>query len=189
MRWIRTLILLYTISASSALNAQEINFGSYYTSSANLIVERNLTFGTIVSGDSKVILIGSGDEAALNIEAIRYLDIFVTITAPAFVYLNGDDTCVTSSCRSAITYTFAYNNTNTFLDNMTGNTSFVTSTVRIPMIKRGSGPPAPPPTPQIAQASLPLSTVFLYVGGTITTSGSETVGSFTNSVTIEIIYN
>lgn len=168
---------------------QEINFGSYYSSTADLFVERNLSFGNIVAGDSKEILIGSGDEAALSIQAIRFLDIFMTITAPPYVYLDGNDTCVTSDCRSPITYTFAYNNTNTFLDNLSGNTIFGTSTVRLPMVKRGSGPPGPPPTPEVALVSLPLSTVYLYIGGEITTTGSETAGSFTNTVTIEIIYN
>jgi hypothetical protein len=180
--------LLFAVSSIEGM-AQEINFGSYFTSSAELFVERNLSFGTIVSGDSKEVLIGSGDEAALSIEAIRFLDIFVTITAPAFVYLDGNDTCVTSDCRSQIIYSFAFNNTNTFLDNMSGNTSFGTSTVRLPMSRRGSGPPAPPPTPEIALVSLPLSTVYLYIGGEITTTGSETAGSFSNSVNIEIIYN
>ncbi len=169
--------------------AQEINFGSYYTSSADLFVERNLSFGTIISGESKEVLIGSGDEAALSIEAIRFLDIFVTITAPPYVYLNGDDSCVSAACRSAITYTFAYNNTGTFLDNLSGNTSFNTTTVRLPMTRRGSGPPMPPPTPEAALTSLPLSTMFLYIGGEIITTGSETSGNFSNTVTIEIIYN
>jgi hypothetical protein len=180
--------LFFVVSSIEGM-AQEINFGSFYSSSADLFVERNLSFGNIVSGDSKEILIGSGDEAALSIEAIRFLDIFVTITAPAYVYLDGNDTCVTSDCRSPITYTFAYNNTNTFLDNMSGNTSFGSSTIRLPMVRRGSGPPGPPPTPEIALVSLPVATAYIYMGGEISTTGSETAGSFSNTVTIEIIYN
>lgn len=180
---------LLFVASSVDLKAQEINFGSYYSSTAELFVERNLSFGNIVSGESKEILIGSGDEAALSIEAIRFLDIFVTITAPPYVYLDGDDACVTSDCRSPITYTFAFNNTNTFLDNLSGNTLFGSSTIRLPMVRRGAGPPLPPPTPEIALVSLPLATAFIYIGGEITTSGSETAGSFSNTVTIEIIYN
>ncbi len=177
------------VVTSFEVRAQEINFGSYYSTTADLFVERNLSFGNIVAGDTKTIAIGSGDEAALNIEAIRFLDIFITITTPAFVYLDGNDLCVSATCRSPITFTFAYNNTNTFLDNMVGNTSFGTSTVRIPMVRRGAGPPKPPPTPEIALVSLPLANVFLYMGGQIVTSGSETAGSYSSTVTIEIIYN
>lgn len=171
------------------LRAQEINFGTYYSSTAELFVERNLSFGPIVLSDTKEVLIGSGDEAVMSIEAIRFLDIFVTITAPTYLFLDGDDACVSATCRIPVTFEYAYNNTNTYLDNVIGNTAFTSSTVRIPMLRRGSGPPMPPPTPEVALPSLPLVTSFIYIGGEIVSTGSEVSGSYTNTMTIEIIYN
>jgi hypothetical protein len=180
---------LLGMSLFSRVQAQEIDFGTYYTSSAELFVERNLSFGPIVLNDTKEVLIGSGDEAVLSIEAIRFLDIFLTITSPTYLFLDGDDACVAATCRVPVTFEFAYNNTNTYLDNTIGNTLFATSTVRIPMLRRMSGPPMPPPTPEVALPSLPLATTFVYIGGEIASTGSEVSGSYSNTVTIEIIYN
>lgn len=187
---IRTLIgCALLLGCIADIQAQEINFGSYYSSSAELFVERNLSFGPIILNDTKEVLIGSGDEAALSIEAIRFLDIYVTVTAPTYLFLDGDDACVSATCRVPVTFEYAYNNTNTYLDNVIGNTLFSTSTVRLPMVKRVNGPPMPPPTPEIALPSLPLATAFIYIGGEIASTGAEQSGSYSNSITIEIIYN
>jgi len=188
-RHIHYLVLLVWFIPTSGALAQEINFGSFYTTTADLFVERNLDFGTIIVGESQDVLIGSGDEAVLSIDGIRFLDIYVTVTAPAYLFLNGDDTCAAVTCRVPVTFEYAYNNTNTSLDNTVGNTLFSSSTVRIPMIRRTVGPPMPPPTPEVALSSLPKVMAFIYIGGNLISTGSEVSGSYSNTVTIEIIYN
>lgn len=185
------LVLLVVLTQPRNSRAQEIDFGSYVSSTVTVISERNLEFGEIIRPGSSNIALGSGLEGVVSIEGIRFLDAFVTISPyPVnYLFLDGDDGCVTASCRIDFNMFTAYTNNGELLDVTSGATTFTGSTVRFPFRARTGGPPRPPPVPPHAGYTPPTDTAYLYVYGEVTASVSANAGSYSNIVTITVTYD
>ena len=184
-------MIIIMIILNNDATAQVIDFGSYESSSATVIAERNLEFGTILKTMGENITLGSGLEGVISIEGVRYLDVFIDITPypVSYLYLDGNTGCVTNDCRIPFTMTTSYTNAGQLMDNITGAVSFASGTVRFPVLARGGGPPRPPPVPTHSGYTPPLDTAHIYVYGSITTSLSTQAGEYSNIITISVTYD
>lgn len=177
------------VVSSSLVQAQEIPFGSYYTGAPiDLFIIRDLDFGTIVAGDTKERALGSGDEAVLELEGIPHLDVIVTITAPDYVYLDGDDLCVDPACRLPLTLNYAYTNNLEMADQIGTAILFSTTTARFPIQRRVTGPPMPPPDPYLENVTYPSAAAYIYIYGSLTSIGTSTAGDYQSTITVAIEY-
>lgn len=186
-----TILLVFGILLASAneVAAQEIPFGSFYTGAPiSLFTIRDLDFGTIVAGDTKERLLGSGDEAVIELEGIPYLDVIVTITAPDYVYLDGDDLCVLPACRLPLTLDYAYTNNLELVDQINTAINFSSGTARFPIQRRVTGPPMPPPDPSITLVSFPSATSNIYIFGSVVSIGGSTSGAYQSTITVNVEY-
>jgi hypothetical protein len=174
-----------------SLYGQEIDFGSYVSSSVVVLAERDLDFGLLLRPGSSNVTLGSGFEGVVSMEGIRYLDAFVTISPypVSFLYLNGDDSCVASTCRVAFDMITAYTNSGQAFDVTSGAVVFSGATVRFPFRTRPGGPPRPPPVPPHAGYTPPTDTAYLYIYGTATASIDANAGSYSNIITISVTYD
>jgi hypothetical protein len=173
----------------------QINFGQFYDSNTlSTQVLQNLSYGTIIVGDTKDVDLGSNDEGVIEISGLPFLDVMVTVPPIDFLYLDGDDSCLSASCRIAVTINFHYTNR--------GETDFqpgyessarpfsIGGMARFQIRERVSGPPGPPPTPTITGVSLPAAQqAYIYVSGSITNSTGAGIGSYSNTVIVTISYN
>jgi hypothetical protein len=171
--------------------AQDIDFGSFLSSSVNVMAERDLEFGNIIKPGSESISLGSGLEAVVSLEGIRYMDAFVTISPHPveYLYLDGITSCASSTCRMAFDMSTAYTNAGQAMDITSGSVTFTGSTVRFPFRARGSGPPGPPPVPPHAGYTPPTSVAYLYLYGTVTATVDNQSGSYSNIITISVAYD
>ncbi|MCH8496437.1 MAG: hypothetical protein LAT57_12510 [Balneolales bacterium] len=188
------LILILVFSALSA-RAQQIEFGQYYdgnTLSAQVI--QHLDFGGVISGDidPKLRELGSGLEGVIEIEGIPFLDVVVTITEINKLYLDGDITCSESSCEMDVMLQYAYTNTGImdFAPNYENVAiQFIGNMARFPIIRRQSGPPGPPPTPNINGVALPpLQKAYIYIYGQASATLGTDAGAYGNTLTVTIEY-
>lgn len=180
---------LSLVVSSSNIQAQEIPFGSFYTGAPiSVFTIRDLDFGTIVAGDTKARALGSGDEAVLELEGIPYLDVVVTINVPDYVYLDGDDLCVTADCRLPLTLNYAYTNNLELTDQVGTAIMFTTTTERFPIQRRVTGPPMPPPDPFLGTVTYPSAAAYIYIYGSITSIGSSTSGDYESTITVTVEY-
>lgn len=180
---------LSLVVSTTLVQAQEIPFGSYYTGAPiSLFTIRDLDFGTIVAGDIKERTLGSGDEAVLELEGIPYLDVIVTITAPDYVYLDGDDLCVSPTCRIPLTVNYAYTNNLELTDQIGTAILFSTSTARFPIQRRVTGPPMPPPDPFLGSVTYPSAAAYIYIYGSLTSSISSSAGDYQSTITVTVEY-
>lgn len=189
---IRILILTLGVLVQPwMLYAQEIDFGSYVSSSATVIGERNLDFGDILRPGSSTVTLGSGLEGVVSLEGIRFLDAFVTISPHPvnYLYLNGDDSCVASTCRIELSMSTAYTNAGQAMDVTSGAVTFTGANVRFPFRARAGGPPRPPPVPPHAGYTPPTDVAYLYIYGTVTAASNSNAGSYSNVITISVAYD
>lgn len=187
----RLALIAVLLGMMGAAQAQEINFGNFYTGAPiDLTVIRDLDFGTMVAGETKERAIGSGLEAVLELEGIPYLDVIVTITSSGYVYLDGDDLCVLASCRIPVTLTTAFTNNNELVDQVGTAIIFTGGTARFPIRRRVSGPPMPPPDPFLATElpSYPSASAFIYIGAELVSSVSANAGDYSSVITVEVQY-
>jgi hypothetical protein len=192
-RLVYVLWLVIALVAVHSSYAQDIDFGSYLSSSVTVtvIAERDLEFGDIIKPGSESITLGSGLEAVVSLEGIRYMDAFVTISPHPveYLYLDGDTGCVISSCRMAFNMSTAYTNAGQAMDITSGSVTFTGSTVRFPFLARGSGPPGPPPVPPHAGYTPPTSVAYLYIYGDVSATVDNQSGSYFNIITISVAYD
>ena len=185
--------LVFVLLLWGSARSQEINFGQFYDSSTlSTQVLQNLNFLTLITGDTKDIDLGSNDEGLIEISGLPFLDLMITVPPVNFLFLNGDETCVSSSCRIAITLNYSYTNRGE-TDFQPGYEfsakPFISGLARFQVRERISGPPGPPPVPSIAGVSLPpVEQAYVYVSGSITNSTGADVGSYSNTVTVSISY-
>lgn len=188
------LFILFLLSVNS--NAQEINFGGYYNYSVTVTPESGgvLDFGTILTDEGVIdIDITSPSVAVYSIEGVKYLDAFVTVTSPGYIYLDGNSGCIDSTCRIPLEVKAAYANrgVNNALQSIeiTGIPTYTSG--RFPIKYRGSAPPGPPPTPvyegYTPSASINIETAYLYIYGQLTVA-SHIIGTYSSNITIAIDY-
>lgn len=185
------LAIILLVFQPDKLYGQEIDFGQYQTSSVTVIGERNLEFGELFKGDVESITLGSGLEGVVSLMGISYLDAFVDLSPYPFsyLYLNGDDSCITASCRMDLSLTTAYANSGQLIDNTTGAVVFSGGTVRFPIRLRSTLPPGPPPTPTHTGYTPPTATAHIYFYGSVTSNMSNAAGNYWRNITVTVTYN
>lgn len=177
-------------------HGQEIDFGDYYDYSLT-IEEQNpgadFVFGTIISG-SGTNSIGIDNALVFTITGVKYLDVFLTVTADDELLLNGNTGCIGSlTCSIDFTLEAAYANRGS--DNIGQARTIAmganTGTVQFPIKYRSDGtPPAPPPTPVYEgyDPSVFNETAYLYLYGALSVGNVDT-GSYSAEINITIIYD
>ncbi len=173
----------------------QIDFSDYYdTPTLSSLALSHLNFGTIIVGDTPQIAFGSQNEGVIQITGLPFLDVMVTITPITVLYLGGDDTCTPlSTCSIPVTIDFNYTN-NGFDDFEAGYElaamPFIANFARFQVLGRQTGPPRPPPPPNIDGVQLPAAReAYIYVSGSINDTIDAQPGSYSNTITINIAYN
>ncbi len=189
-------ILSFFLSSFSTLVNAQVDFGSYYNYSATLT---NLTPGGIVLGSPIPLVASSGvtnitisEGATVAIEGVKYLDVFITITADDELLLNGNPGCIGDpSCSIDFTLEAAYANLGA--DNI-GQATIISAggnmkAARFPILKRTSGPAGPPPTPVYEgfDPSVFNETAYLYIYGSVNI-GAVNAGDYNSNITISVSY-
>lgn len=188
------LILISFICTPLISNAQEIDFGSYNNYSVS-VSEFNpavpLSFGQILRNEGTVN-ISLEESKVLLIDGVKYLDIYVDITADPKLLLNGDGNCsINPSCSIPFTLQVAYANrgTNSTAEANLMNVSSNVASARFPILQRGNRPAGPPPTP-VYEGYNPAAhteTAYLYLYGSINV-GNIDAGSYTADITVTVTY-
>ncbi len=195
---LRALFILSVISLSTTtiLNAQEIDFGDfsskYTVSITELIPAEDLSFGMVIQNEG-LKTVDLLDAKVLMIEGVKYLDVVVTITADNYLYLNNDVSC-NGSNSNCIPFTLqaAYanrgnNNTNqAVLMQVASNVA----SAQFPILARGNRPPGPPPTPVYEGYNPALfnETAYLYLYGSINV-GNQNAGSYSGQIQVTVTYD
>lgn len=182
-------------ASTGAINAQEIDFGTYFNYSAtlsDLSPGTGLDFGTLVASSGVTSLVLS-EAKVLTLEGVKYLDVFVTITADDELLLNGNPACVGNpTCSIDFTLEAAYANRGA---NNIGQATVITAginnkTALFPILQRTSGPAGPPPTPVYEGYNPALfnETAYIYVYGSINI-GAVNAGDYTSNITVSVSYD
>lgn len=191
---IYSLFCLSFFLTSTLTVAQEIDFGDYYDYSLSVAEQDpgNFEFGTIISG-SGLNTYGIASSKVLTITGVKYLDVFLTITADAELLLDGNLGCENDlSCSIDYTLEAAYANrgsddiSQARIINVVANSA----TAQFPVKYRSGGPPAPPPTPVYNgyDPSAFNETAYLYLYGSIDVGNVDT-GNYSSNINIMIIYD
>lgn len=177
------------------LSAQEIDFGDYFNYSLS-VAEQNpgadFEFGTIISG-SGLNSIGIASSKVITITGVKYLDVFLTVTADNELLLDGNPGCASDpTCSIDFTLEAAYANRGS--DNI-GQARIISvvansGTAQFPVKYRTSAPPAPPPTPVYEgyDPSAFNETAYLYLYGSLSV-GNVNSGSYSAEIDITIVYD
>lgn len=179
----------------NSVNAQEIDFGTFsssYTMSVATTNGTTLNFGQLVSGDVDPLTIALDDfeTIILSITGVKYLDVFVQITAPDYIIKDDEPGCVTDNCRVAFTLSAAYankgiqNSNQAVIMNVLSNTA----TAQFPIKYRGNAPPGPPPTPVYEgyNPALYEETAYIYIYGSLA-AGTYDAGTYTSITDISVM--
>ena len=195
MRFLLGSIVLHFAICIPPTVAQEIDFGDYFNYSIS-VTELNpasdLGFGGFItnSGFSSISL---SEAKILTVEGVKYLDVFVNITADPELLLNGNIGCASNpSCSIPFTLEAAYANAGA---NNIGQATIIpvtsnTAVAQFPILKRGNGPPAPPPTPVSGNfnPALYFETAYIYLYGSINI-GNVDAGAYTANITVTLSYD
>lgn len=185
---------VFLVSISTQVIGQEIPFGSY--SSAYEITPLStgqiLNFGTIVQNEG-MVSVPIEEATVVSVEGVRYLDITVDVQIDFdFLFLNGNDSCVDSSCRIPFTLKAAYSNRSDAPNVnqailMTGSPGLLSA--RFPIRDRGNTPPGPPPTPVYEgfNPTIYNKTAYIYLYGDLTV-GNQNAGPYSYDIDVTINY-
>ncbi|MBR9916827.1 hypothetical protein GYB29_03860 [bacterium] len=185
-----------SISSSTSVSAQEIDFGQYSSAYSISLSEFNpseeLEFGTLIQnqGPTSIDLVNA---KVLTLEGVKYLDVIVDITADNYLLLNGDLGCETDpSCRIPFTLQAAYANrgNNNVNESVSITVLSNVASAQFQILQRTSGPPGPPPTPVYEgyDPNIFNETAYLYIYGSINV-GNVDAGSYTSSISVTINYD
>lgn len=195
--WVLLCVFLFAIPGGRFAEAQPIPFQNFIPENdenyalelAPLGGNEDLDFGLVIMGQGLTeIELNSDDVAILTIEGVRYFDVFVSVDAPGFIYLDG---VVTGDANKRIPLTVQAAYANRGSDN-TGpgfRIPFAGTTARFPIFRRGSGPPGPPPTPPHSGYVPPRETAYLFIYGSIDVQTGLLAGSYESTITIEVSYD
>jgi hypothetical protein len=188
------LLAAAVVTASPAF-AQSINFGAYTTSQGVfLTVSNDLNFNdkqsVIASNSNATVTIALSDNqtqyVAVTADATR--DITVTVTAPTDLITGGGGpgNQIPFACR------FAYSNLGSATVSAAKTVAVEVpngfTSITLPMIRRTSGAPLPPPTPAHGGYTPPSATAYLFFYGSLGPVGSVSVGSYSGTVTVSVQY-
>lgn len=176
-------------------NAQEINFGTYSSSYSMTVSPTNgstLNFGQLISGDVDPVTIALDDfeTIIIGITGVKYLDVFVQITAPDYIIKDDQPGCITDNCRVPFNLSAAYankgleNSNQAVIMNVLSNSA----SALFPIKSRGNAPPGPPPTPVYEgyNPALYEETAYIYIYGSLS-AGTYDAGTYTSLTDISVM--
>lgn len=189
-------LLITSLSSSTSVFAQEIDFGQYSSAYSISLSEFNpseeLEFGTLIQnqGPASIDLVNA---KVLTLEGVKYLDVLVDITADNYLLLNGDLGCETDpSCRIPFTLEAAYANrgNNNVNESVSITVLSNVASAQFQILQRTNGPPGPPPTPVYEgyDPNIFNETAYLYIYGSINI-GNVDAGSYSSSISVTINYD
>ena len=190
----RHIILLLTFSLLLAVTvaAQRISFGLYATDD---IVLTQLNLGelnfnekqpVILAGETVTVNLADAAVGILTVKGRTDMDITVTIDAPATLDLDVSNQ-ILLAVRFAYSNNGASNETNAKARSIEIPAGFTSAT--FPIIRRASGLPAPPPTPNYAGYIAPTGTAYLFVYGTLgPVPSNAAAGLYTGNINIRVEY-
>jgi spore coat protein U-like protein len=189
--WLLTLALLTT----SPGVAQRINFGAYTTSrDLSLLKSGDLDFNAkqplIASGSNATVTIALTDAACqwIGITGDATRDITIAITADPYLTVGagGPGSQIPFACK------FAYSNLGVS-DASSAKTYAIQvpigfSSITLPMLRRTSGAPLPPPTPAHGGYTAPSAKAYLFIYGTLGPVGNVAAGSYSGTINVIVEY-
>lgn len=191
-RWVALAALL----ALWALPAQaQIDFRGFFPTDTegdytegyeiDLVVDQGLDFGLVIMGQPDPVVVTIDDVnqiGILQITAVRYMDIYVSVDAPLALE------SVETTDEIPVSISVAYANT--------GPSSSPATAIempglqgRLPVFQRPGGPPGPPPVPPHANYVPPRETLFLYFYGSLgpVPSGIQ-AGAYEAQIVVQVNY-
>ena len=188
------LFLLIGLLLSAGTNAQRISFGLYAQNGIVLTPQNpdELNFNDkqaiILAGQTIAIKLTDPQAAVIAIEAQADLDITVTLDADPFLYLNGNSTGI------PLKVNMAYSNLGATATDDAKTRSIIVPegfpSVTFPVVRRTSGVPAPPPTPDHVGYTAPRKTAYLFVYGTLgAVPNNAAAGLYTGNINIRVEYS
>jgi hypothetical protein len=188
------MLILLSSSMIHLGSAQKIKFGLYTGSvGITLTPNGNLTFmdlGRIILSNSNstcnILWTDNIPYIAINGDATR--DITITITAPQYLTIGGGG----AGKQIPFTCSFAYSNLGAG-DAITAKTNAVQvpagfTSITLPMLKRTTGVPAPPPTPAHGGYTAPSTTAYLFLYGRLGPVGNVNAGYYNGVINIDVNY-
>lgn len=182
-------LLTFSLLMGGTVAAQRISFGLYATDNIVLTPLNlgELNFNTkqqiILAGETVTINKADDAVAILTVAGQRDMDITITIDAPMTLDLDGTN-------KIPLALRFAYSNTGASGDAAARSTAieipagFTSAT--FPILRRASGLPPPPPTPNYTG---PTGTAYLFIYGTLgPVPSNAAAGSYSGNINIHVEY-
>lgn len=191
VRWLAVVAVL----TACPVAAQSINFGAYTTAQGiSLSVSGNLNFNAkqpvIASNSNSTVTIALSDNEAqyITVTGDATRDITVIVTAPTVLITGGGGpgNQIPFACQ------FAYSNlgssnvaaAKTVAVQVPGGFTAIT----LPMVRRTSGAPLPPPTPAHGGYTPPSATAYLFLYGSLGPVGNVSPGIYSGTVNVSVQY-
>ena len=186
------LVLLAAVPVGNAFGQNaRINFGAYGNLPIEIMAVGHdvLEFGQIMTGDPDVVISQDDPRAViLEINAVEYMDLNVTLTPPPGSQLLRDGDPETGI--GVQIYMAYYNQGNVDPEIAAAQATAVTGEmITFPVRRRVGGPPGPPPTPGHSGYTPPTAKAYLIIYGTLLV-GSETLkaGTYNGEILVEVSY-
>jgi hypothetical protein len=187
------LFMMAFLTASPAV-AQRINFGAYATTDISLTLSGNLNFNdkqpAIGSGSNTTVTIALTDNETqyLTITGDATRDVTITVTSPAVLMTNGGG----PGNEIPFTCQFAYSNLGASTVSSAKAVAVQVpggfTAVTIPLLRRTSGAPLPPPTPAHGGYTAPSATAYLFLYGSLGPVGNVSAGAYSGTVNVNVQY-
>ncbi len=191
-------LLAFIFAGGMKVEAQRIGFGLYssYNLTLTNLMPEDLDFGTVVKGSGLVsISLADNEVVPIEIEGVEYLDVTVTLTAPAgnVLLLEGDGAYLNDPDRSMpVTIKMAYYNggmPNIPVDTAKAQAIEVTGDmITFAIRRRPGGPPGPPPVPPHAGYVPPSAVAYLFIYGSLNV-GDVNAGPYKGTIDINVEYS
>lgn len=143
--------------------------------------------GGITSGSVATIDLLDDMAAVITITGQADLDVTVSIDAPVTLDLDDDN-------KVPVSISYAYSNLGA-TDETTAKTLAVRvpagfSSVTLPLVRRSSGPPGPPPTPDHVGYTPPSGTAYIFIFGTLgPVPLNAATGLYSGDINISVEYS
>jgi hypothetical protein len=186
------LVLLASLPMGNAFGqSARINFGAYGNLPIEIMAVGHdvLEFGQVTVGDPNVVILQNDPRAViLEINAVEYMDLNVTLTPPPGNQLlrEGDpETGIAVEIKMAY-----FNQGNVDPEIAAVQATAVTGEmITFPVRRRTGGPPGPPPTPDHSGYTAPMAKAYLVIYGTLNLGGgSLKAGSYSGDIRVEVSY-
>lgn len=185
------LSLIFSLILAGNVAAQRISFGTY--ASGDIILTQingtGLNFNdkepVIVGGQTVTINLTDNATTVMAIEAQANLDVTVTIDAPANLSLGLNNI--------PLKLGYAYSNVGKSGEADAKVASVLVpagfTSITFPVLRRASGAPAPPPTPNHVGYTAPRATAYLFIYGTLgPVPAGSAAGMYTGQINIRVEY-